>query len=426
MRKYFASIYKEYLILIRDIEGVVLMFIMPLSLVIVMALLQHRTFQMLNERRIPVVIVDQDHDSLGISLCEGIKKSKIFEVTVINSTDSAEIEAAKKDVAFGKYQIGVLIPEKSTLSIKKRAIAMVKQQLPDNFSTVQISDISQPVCIQLFFDPITKESFRGLAQSTFNEFASKTETHIIFQTYSKVIDALTNQSSVVNFPTEPTLRFEETFVSEYTAGIIPNAVQHNVPAWTLFGMFLICIPIAGNIIKERNEGCLARLKTIPVSYLGIMSGKSFVFVIICLLQAILIVLTGIFIMPLLGLPALQIGNNWLALFIITIACASAASSFGIAIGTMATSQIQASTFGSVATVILAAIGGVWIPVIAMPDVMRTISSFSPMNWGIQGYYDVFLRNAGTMAILPDAIKLFVFSAFCTLLSLYFRKYRVSR
>ena len=426
MRKYFASIYKEYLILIRDIEGVVIMFIMPLSLVIVMALLQHRTFQMLDEKKIPVVIIDQDNDSLGIALCEGIKNTNIFEVTVIKSQENNQVEEAKKAVANGKYQIGVLIPLKATASIKKRAIALVQQQLPENFSAGQSVDISHQVSIQLFFDPITKESFRGLTQSIFNEFASRTETHIIFQTYSKVIDALTNQSSVVNFPTEPALKFQETLVSEYTAGIIPNAVQHNVPAWTLFGMFLICIPIAGNIIKERNEGCMARLKTIPVSYLGIMSGKSFVFVIICLIQAVLIVLTGIFIMPLLGLPALQIGNNWFALFLITIASASAASGFGIAIGTIATSQIQASTFGSVATVILAAIGGVWIPVIAMPELMRTFSSFSPMNWGIQGYYDVFLRNASTLVILPNVLKLFLFAAFCTALSLYFRKYRVSR
>jgi ABC-2 type transport system permease protein len=191
-------------------------------------------------------------------------------------------------------------------------------------------------------------------------------------------------------------------------------------------MFLICIPIAGNIIKERNEGCLARLKTIPVSYLNIMSGKSFVFILICLIQATLIILTGIYIMPLLGLPALKIGNNWFALFVITTASAFAASGFGVAIGTIATSQIQASTFGSVATVILAAIGGVWIPVLVMPNVMRTISSFSPMNWGIQGYYDVFLRNANTITILPEAIKLFAFYSFCTVLSLYFRKYRINR
>jgi len=426
MKKLQASIYKETLLLLRDIEGVILIFIMPLSLVIVMALLQHRTFQILDETKIPVVVVDYDNDSLGISLCNGIKQSNVFETTIIDNPDSLSLSQMKSDVAKGKYQVGIMIPEKATFAIKKRSIAMVQQQLPDNFSSNPSIDASKQVSIQLFFDPITKESFRVLAQSIFNEFASRTETRITFQTYSKVIDAITNQDTELNFPSEPALKFEEAFVSEYTAGILPNAVQHNVPAWTLFGMFLICIPIAGNIIKERNEGCMARLKTIPVSYLGIMSGKSFVFIIICLLQAALIILSGVFLMPLTGLPALQLGNNWFALAIITITSAFAASGFGVVIGTIATSQIQASTFGSVATVILAAIGGVWIPVIAMPEVMRTISSFSPMNWGIQGYYDVFLRNSGFSIILPNALKLFAFYAFCTAISLYFRKYRANR
>ena len=208
----------------------------------------------------------------------------------------------------------------------------------------------------------------------------------------------------------------------YTSGIIPNSVQHNVPAWTLFGMFLICIPIAGNIIKERNDGCLARLKTMPVSFMNIITGKSIVFITILMIQAILIILVGLFVMPHLGLPKLQINGNWGALFLISLSCAFAAAGYGIAIGSISKTQIQASTFGSISTVILAAVGGVWIPVIVMPEVMRTISQISPMNWGIHGYYDVFLRNASAIQVLPNVLKLFAFYIICTLLSVYFRRY----
>jgi ABC-2 type transport system permease protein len=425
MKKLLASVYKESILLTRDIEGVILMFFMPLCLVVVMALLQHRTFQNLEETKIPIVIVDRDNDSLGIAFRNGIRNSKMFEVTEITDRDTIALNKARKEVAEGKYQIGILIPENTTKSIKNRAVGLVQKQLPLNLKAQQIPQ-NNKVVIKLFFDPITKSSFRDLAQSKLNEFASQTETRIIFQTYSKVIDALTSQSTAISFPEEPIMTFTEDFVSEYTGGIVPNAVQHNVPAWTLFGMFLICIPIAGNIIKERNEGCMARLKTIPVSYLGIMSGKSFVFIVICLIQAALIVLTGIFIMPLIGLPKLVICNNWLALLIITLASAFAASGYGVAIGTIASTHTQASTFGSVSTVILAAIGGVWIPVMVMPEFMRKISAFSPMNWGIQGYYDVFLRNASISEVLPNALKLFGFYVVCTLLSLYFRKYKAAK
>ena len=369
MKKLIASVQKEFLLLMRDIEGVILMFFMPLCLVVVITLLQHRTFQNLEEIKIPIVIVDLDNDSLGIAFRTGIRNSRMFEVTEITDHDPNTLNEARRNVANGKYQIGILIPENTTSAIKNRAIGLVQKQLPLNITTL-INQHDKQVVIMLFFDPITKMSFRDLARSKLNEFASQTETRIIFLTYSKAIDALTNQSSEIVFPKEPIITFKEDLVSEYTGGITPNSVQHNVPAWTLFGMFLICIPLAGNIIKERNDGCMARLKTIPVSYLGIMSGKSFVFIVICL--------------------------------------------------------IQASTFGSVSTVILAAIGGVWIPVMIMPDIMRRISDFSPLNWGIRGYYDVFLRNAGITEILPGALKLFTFYIICTAISLLFRKYSATR
>lgn len=425
MRKLIVSTYKEALLLLRDIEGIALLNIMPIILVIVITLLQERSFQNILETKIKVVIVDFDNDSLGVAFRKGIKNSNVFETTEITSSDSIVLENARYDVAQGKYQIGILIPANTTQKIKSRAINLVREQLPFSIST-QTSDTDSAATIRLFFDPITKRSFKNLAKSRLIEFAAQTETRIIFETYARVINAITNQSSLPQFPSESIIRFEEDLVSEYTAGIVPNSVQHNVPAWTLFGMFLICIPIAGNIIKERNEGCLAKLKTMPISYFSIMSGKIVVFIFISLLQAALIFLIGIYLLPSFGLPQLQIHQNWLALFTITLASSFAATGFGIAIGTLSSSIVQASTFGSVTTVILAAIGGIWIPVNLMPGLLRQISEISPMNWGIHGFYDVFLRNATTIDILPYVIKLFAFYGVCIVISILFRKYQVNR
>ncbi len=421
MRKLLIITLKEGLLLKRDIEGILLIFFMPILLVIVITLLQDRTFQSIHESKIPLVVVDFDLDSLGYSFIEGIKNTEMFSLTIINDKEKSSLENARKMVADGKYQIGIYIPENSTKKIKSRAINLVKSQLPGAVTTDSL--LNAQTTIELFFDPITKSSFKKLVKSQLSEFAYRTEAVLIFKTYSSVINALTNQYSKPKFPKENAVIFSEKLVSEYTDGILPNSVQHNVPAWTLFGMFLICIPIAGNIIKERNDGCLSRIKTMPVSYLSIISGKAFVFVIILLFQATAIIIIGIYLMPVLGMPKLQIGSNWFSLLIMSLSAALAATSYGILIGTIATTQIQASTFGSISTVILAAIGGAWIPVSVMPEMMRRISEISPMNWGIQGYYNVFLRNASFLEILPYASKLFIFYLIATSLSIIFRKYR---
>lgn len=421
MKKLIISVYKEGLLLLRDIEGVLVMFIMPLILLIVIALLQHKSFQNITEEKIPVVIVDFDNDDLSQALSEGLTDSDMFEISYISGNDFTLLEKAKKEVAGGKYQIGIFIPSNTTSIVKGRAVSMVQQQIPGAIQS-GLKDINAQARIHLFFDPITKESFKGIVKSTLMQFSATVETKLIFETYSTFIDALINQTSELDLPSKPAIEFSESLVSEYTSGIVPNSVQHNVPAWILFGMFLICIPIAGNIIKERSEGSLARLKTIPVTYLQIMTGKLIVFVGICLGQAFLMILTGIFIMPLLDLPRLHLGNNLSALFMISLACSFAATGYGILIGSAATTQIQASAFGSVSTVIIAAIGGAWVPVIIMTATMQKISTFSPMNWGIHGYYEVFLRNANVVQILPDIGKLMLFAVVCIAASLLFRKY----
>lgn len=424
MKKLIVSIYKESLLLLRDIEGIALLFLMPVTLVIIITLIQDRSFKNILESKIEIVILDFDSDSLGYSFRQGIKESGVFDVTEYTLKDSFSLKNAQQEVAEGKYQIGIYIPENTTQKIKSKAIHLVQQQLPFSFNIDEDSE-SSPASIKLFFDPITKASFKNLAKSKLIQFAAQTETQIIFETYSKVIDALTNQSSQVSYPKEAIIRFDEVLVSEYTSGITPNSVQHNVPAWTIFGMFLICIPIAGNIIKERNDGCMARLKTMPVSYLTIITGKLLVFIVICLIQALLIILIGIYLLPLMDMPKLQV-TNWMTLFFITLASAFAATGYGIVIGTIASTQTQASVFGSVSTVMLAAIGGVWIPITIMPQALRSISALSPMNWSIQGYYNVFLRSAGLIEILPEISKLMLFYACCTLLSLFFRKYQANK
>jgi ABC-2 type transport system permease protein len=44
----------------------------------------------------------------------------------------------------------------------------------------------------------------------------------------------------------------------------------------------------------------------------------------------------------------------------------------------------------------------------MPEVMRNISAFSPLNWSLEGFYKLFLRGGGVADIVTDAFKLMAF------------------
>ena len=137
----------------------------------------------------------------------------------------------------------------------------------------------------------------------------------------------------------------------------PTAAQQNVPAWALFGMFFIVVPLSGTLIRERQAGTFKRLMTMPVSPLAILSGKLLAYVFVCLTQFTLMLGVGCYILPLLGPSGLVLDRQLLTIAGIALAAALAATGYGLMIGTMASSYEQASMFGSVSVVIAAALGG---------------------------------------------------------------------
>jgi len=136
-------------------------------------------------------------------------------------------------------------------------------------------------------------------------------------------------------------------------------------------------------------------------------------------------LVGVYAMPFVDFPSLQIGDNFFNLFVIGLASAIAAVGFGILTGTFTNSYQQAITFGSISVVILAAIGGIWVPVFAMPNFMQIVSSYSPLNWGIEGFYNVLVRNLPIYDSLDEILLLISFFIITMISSIVIFRYKVN-
>ena len=50
-------------------------------------------------------------------------------------------------------------------------------------------------------------------------------------------------------------------------------MQQNVPAWLVFGAFFVVIPLSNTLIRERQQGTLRRLRTMPVGQGTLLVGK---------------------------------------------------------------------------------------------------------------------------------------------------------
>jgi ABC-2 type transport system permease protein len=422
--KILATIHKEFLLLIRDLGGLALIFLMPLALVIVMALIQDAPFRDYQELKLEVLLVNEDKDSLGNSIQQAFESST--NVTVISKTDTSEVKAL---VRSGSYKAAIILPKGASEALRKK----IRQLMAQIFANVGInkqpldSAIVPPVDVRILFDPAIKVNYTQALSSALEK--------VITDIQSKwMLDELQNQLGTSATPKEKVkidfssiIKVNQHFASKKNNNsLVLNSVQHNVPAWTIFAMFFILFPLAGNFIKEREEGSMLRLRLISGSQFAVIAGKFAFYFGICMMQCLLMIIVGIYIMPLIGLQQLVLGSNILGIAFTAGAVAMAATGYGLLIAVYFSTPQQALSFGSISVVILAAMGGVWIPIYVMPEFLQKISRFSPLNWGLESFNDLFLRDTSTLAILPELLKLIGFSAVTLVVSFLIHKSRTIR
>ena len=417
MHKLWASTYKELLLLSRDIGGLAILFVMPLVLVVTITLIQDSTFRSINDNKIPILWVDYDKGEVSKNIYDGLADSKSFNII------GKESDSEAKELVFkGEYQLAIVIPANLSSELEKKVNLNVEGLL-SKFGLEEESPQSQKADLEkkeviLYFDPATQMAFKNSIKNGIDKMIFKIETQTIYKAFQSQI---TDDETEAIFDTESFITFKEITPSIGENEIIPNSVQHNVPAWTLFAIFFIIVPLSINMVKEKSQGTFVRLRTNPVSYLTVLGGKTVIYLAVCLIQFGLMLGIGVYLFPSLGLPSLAVTGKIPLLFLVALFAGLAAIGLGLLLGTVARTQEQSAPFGATFVVILAALGGVWVPVFIMPKFMQTLSNLSPMNWGLNAFYDVFLRDAGILDLIPELTLLFLFFVITTAISIVYNE-----
>ncbi len=416
-----ASLRKELLLLLRDRSGLAVMFIMPMVLVTLMALIQDAPFRDYQELRIPLLLINNDTGLVGKEIDAGLSKSGIFNVT--NFTGS-EVDA-RRLVANGDYETGIIIPAGSSNKLDARVKRFVSSTMQSigirGDDTLSDKSTDGGIIIPVFFSPDIKKSFKNSVLSSIGHVSSRLETQTMLKAFRQEISSGekdTTQEEIHDF-----ISFMETGNNSGEKTFELNSVQHNVPAWTLFGMFFIVISLAGSLIKERTDGSYLRIRTMPGSYRTIMGGKIISYLLVCLAQCALMIVTGIAILPMFGLPQLVIGNHPGSIVMVALCSGLAATGYGILVGTIFNTHQQSSTFGAVSVVILAALGGIWVPVYVMPETVQALAALSPLNWGLNAFHSVFLTTGELSGLGPPLLKLILFFIFTSTIAYFVNKFK---
>ena len=413
LRQFIAAIAKETRLIVRDWHALAVLFVMPVAFVTIMSLALRDVFTERAGVTFNVLIVDQDGKLVGEKLRESFAKDKHFRVELASAPlpDAAQVEA---QLTAGLYKFALLIPAKATEQARRRAQEQVR-------SDGRASGRTPSIRVRLLSDPTLRADHRSMLVAFTNGTLRAIESRLIAERIAELARTPFGTSAV----SAPALAAPDLFrevSNELEAGgerktPNPTSVQQNAPGWTLLAMFFLAVPLSVTLIKERAQGSLMRLQSMPVPTWVLFGGKIAPYLVINQLQLVLILAVGVWGLPLLGGDRLTLGNAPEAIALLSVCASLAAIGFALLIATFARTTEQATTFSATIVLVLAALGGIIVPKMVMPPAMQQIAALSPLSWGLDGFLDIFIRGGGVREVLADAARLAGFGLTCFVLAI---------
>ena len=412
-----ATTWKDLKILLKDFGGLATLFLMPTMFIFVMTLALGGLFSGGGDNPIEILVVNDDTGTIGAQIVEGLQATEGFAVET--EWEGAALTRARAEalIADQERSIAVIIPADFSDTIQRSVFDTPTDETPQK---AQIDLVVDPALSSQFVGPV-KGTLTGLSQQALM-------TGVAPRGIDLFLDQI-DQTAGASLPTETRESLREQALRSTAGGGItgsvvevvqmqpagmeieqfPNSVQQNVPGWTLFGVFFISQTLATSLLEEKKVGTFRRLLVAPMSRAALLLGKLTPFLIVNLVQIVLMFAVGVFIMPLVGAPKLELGSHPEGLILISLAASLAATGLGLLIAALAKTAEQIGGIGSLLVVTMAALGGVMVPRYIMPDFMQTIGLISPHAWALTAYQDVLVRGYGVARILPEVAALMGFA-----------------
>ncbi len=191
----------------------------------------------------------------------------------------------------------------------------------------------------------------------------------------------------------------------------PNWVQQNIPGYTIIMVFGLAVTTAGSIYNEKRVGSFRRLLASPISKASLLVGKMLPNFIMALVLIVVIFAVSILFLPLLGLDPVTLGNDPLALVLLSLVLALCSTAFGVLIAAVTRTEAQMDALGNVGVWLLGFLGGCLLPPFLLEFIgLSAISKVVPHYWAITAYQDLMVRGRGLADIAPQLLALLAFSA----------------
>lgn len=366
MKQLFVFILKEYKHIFRDVRTLVILFGMPVAQIILFG------YAITNEvKDANIVVLDKSQDYLSTRLVNKITSSGYFYLK--GNVDS--VEEVNELFLSDEVKLAIIIPAKFAEKVheKDAQIQLLADASDPNMASVLVS-YTNGIISKFMMEEV------GVA----------------------LPNAITNEIDMVY---NPTLKGVFLFVP----GVI-----------TIILMLVSALLTSIAIAREKEMGTMEILLVSPLKPITIILGKVIPYLQLSFMNAIIILLMGVFIfdMPMNGNLLLLLGES--LLFIIT------ALSLGIFISTKADSQqtaMMVSLFALMLPTIL--LSGFIFPISSMPLPLQWLSAIMPPRYFIIIIKGIMLQGVGLEVLWKETLILVGMTVFLLALGLKNFKIRLS-
>ena len=371
---------KEVMEISRDVQSLVMLVLMPATFILVMSLSLQSLFQPGSDFRIQIIALDLDKSSESMTYLDILRKTKNYSINDSATVTSEDriIEAIRK----GQYNFGLVINRGFSTFVKD--VNLVNRDIP----------------MTLFVEPAIQVAIKTGVKNQLVMELMKLRAHTFFAKNTPMMSYAGFREESLLPPIDKMIDTQLVFKNRHDS-IIPNATQQSVPAWLVFSMYFIVMPISLIFHTEKNNGTLARIRSINIKYRYLIAGKIVSYYAISMIQTSCMLLVGLFLVPLLGGDTIKLGSSSAGLFLIASCVGLNAISFGLLVSAASKNTQVAGSLGSVLIIIFAAIGGIMVPKFVMPAVMQNLTVISPLSWGLEGFLNIMLRNGGIADIAME-------------------------
>jgi len=367
--KVLAIAFKEVRVVLRDRMTLLLLLAAPLALTLVMSLAFSRVNQGDGLTQIRVAVVNQDEGALGQALVDVLRSPDLGDLLAV--TQAADPAAARALVEADQAAAAVIIPAGFTERLVSTPDGTGRLEVYGNPGRAVSAGVVRSI-VERFAEQVSagvvgaNVTVRQLVES--GRLAAAQAPALAPEIGQRVTVAA-GQSELVTIQlvaagAQASGRFD------YLAYYAPSMA-------TLFLMFAM-MSAARTLLAEREAGTLDRLRASPIWAAELLGGKVFgVFLIGLLQMAVLILVTHFFMGVAWGEP--------LAVAAHTVMVVAATAALGLVVASLARTSGQANAIGSTVTMVLAAVGGNFVPRLAFPAWLKAVSYIGPNAWGIEGF-----------------------------------------